>query len=60
MKVTNIASATVVIEHNGTRVLCDPWLSEGIYYGSWFHYPPLDTAHGLLRRRPVSAVLRQL
>ena len=26
-----------------TRVLCDPWLSEGIYYGSWFHYPPLDT-----------------
>jgi len=22
-------------------VLCDPWLTDGIYYGSWYHYPPL-------------------
>lgn len=41
MKVRYISSACVVVEHQGVRVLCDPWLTDGIYYGSWFHYPPL-------------------
>lgn len=45
MKVTYIKSATVVIEHQGKKVLCDPWLTDGIYYGSWFSYPkPSHTA----------------
>lgn len=39
MQVRYIKSATVVIEHNGVKVLCDPWLTEGIYYGSWFSWP---------------------
>ena len=42
MKVRYITSACVVIEHNNVQVLCDPWLTEGIYYGSWYHYPPLE------------------
>lgn len=41
MKVQFIKSACVLIEHAGTRVLCDPWLTDGVYYGSWYHYPPL-------------------
>lgn len=41
MRVQYISSATVVVEHGGKRVLCDPWLTDGIYYGSWCHYPPL-------------------
>lgn len=41
MKVTYIKSACVIIECCGKRVMCDPWLVDGIYYGSWFHYPPL-------------------
>lgn len=44
MNVRFIASACVVVEHAGVRVLCDPWLSDGIYYGSWYHYPPLTIA----------------
>lgn len=36
-----IKSACVVIGHAGVRILCDPWLTDGIYYGSWYHYPPL-------------------
>jgi UDP-MurNAc hydroxylase len=24
------------------QILCDPWLEEGAYYGSWCHYPPLE------------------
>lgn len=41
MKVQYVSSACVLVEHQGTRVLCDPWLTEGIYYGSWYHFPPL-------------------
>jgi UDP-MurNAc hydroxylase len=48
MEVRYIASATVVVEHAGTRVLCDPWLTDGIYYGSWFQYPrPVVTPEAL-------------
>lgn len=41
MKATYIASACVIAEHNGIQVLMDPWLTDGVYYGSWFHFPPL-------------------
>ncbi len=27
----------------GTKILCDPWIVNGVFEGSWFHYPPLDT-----------------
>jgi len=42
MKLTFIQSATVVIEHENVKILCDPWLTDGEYYGSWAHYPPYD------------------
>lgn len=41
MKVQYIQSACVIVEHNGVQVLCDPWLTDGAYYGSWYHYPEL-------------------
>jgi UDP-MurNAc hydroxylase len=40
MRVTHLKSATVLIEHAGVRVLCDPWLTDGEYYGAWHHVPP--------------------
>jgi len=42
MKLTHLKSATELIEANGIRILTDPWLADGTYYGSWFHYPPYD------------------
>jgi UDP-MurNAc hydroxylase len=42
MKLTYLKSASVVIEHNGIKILCDPWLVDGEYYGSWYHYPPVN------------------
>ena len=39
MKITHLVSATEVIELNGLRILMDPWLVDGEYYGSWCHYP---------------------
>lgn len=42
MKVTHLQSSTQIIEVGGTKVLTDPWLTEGEYLGSWFHYPPFE------------------
>jgi UDP-MurNAc hydroxylase len=42
MKIRYIKSATVCVESNGVKILTDPWLVDGEYYGAWFHYPPLE------------------
>ena len=39
MQVLNVGGATAIIEHEGVRMLCDPWLDEGIFHGSWHHWP---------------------
>lgn len=41
MRLQYIASACVLIEHAGVKVLCDPWLTDGIYGGAWYHCPSL-------------------
>ena len=33
----------IFIGSKGTKILCDPWIVDGIFEGSWFHYPPLKT-----------------
>lgn len=43
MKLTQIGGATAILEHHGVRILFDPWLDDGIFHGSWFHFPPLKT-----------------
>jgi UDP-MurNAc hydroxylase len=40
MKASLLRSATVLLETNGLKILTDPWLVDGEYYGSWAHYPP--------------------
>ncbi len=37
-----LRGACVIIEGGGKRILCDPWLTDGEYYGAWAHYPPYD------------------
>lgn len=49
MKITNIKSSTVIVESNGIKVLCDPWLFDGEYYGSWYHYPPLEVRDNVFK-----------
>ena len=41
MKIRKLGSATVLIETQDARILCDPWLTDGAYYGSWCNYPPI-------------------
>ncbi|HWB11579.1 MAG TPA: MBL fold metallo-hydrolase [Pirellulales bacterium] len=42
MKVQLLKSASVVVEAKGVKILADPWLVDGEYYGSWAHYPPYE------------------
>jgi UDP-MurNAc hydroxylase len=42
MKVTYLSSAAILVETDDAALLCDPWLVDGAFYGSWAHYPPLD------------------
>ena len=42
MKLTHLQSSTQLIHLGDITVLTDPWLTDGEYYGSWYHYPPFD------------------
>ena len=42
MKVHYVKSSTIIIEANEVKILTDPWLTDGEYYGAWYHYPPLE------------------
>ena len=44
MKFEFIANACGIFTGSkGTKILCDPWIDNGVFDGSWFHYPPLQT-----------------
>ena len=44
MKFEFIANACGIFTGSkGTKILCDPWIDNGVFDGSWFHYPPLKT-----------------
>lgn len=38
-KISHLQSATQVITMNGIKILTDPWLTDGEYFGSWSHHP---------------------
>jgi UDP-MurNAc hydroxylase len=42
LKITYLQNASIIIHNNGEKILCDPWLIDGCYYGSWHHYPKFD------------------
>jgi len=43
MKIQWFRSATVSVSSNsGATILCDPWITDGAFIGSWFHFPPLE------------------
>lgn len=44
MKLLNFGGATAILEHEGVRILFDPWLDDGIFHGAWYHYPPLEVS----------------
>ena len=42
MKITKIASSTIIINLDDLKIACDPWIENGEYYGSWFLEEKID------------------
>ena len=38
-------SGCILYLKNGKRILIDPWITEGIYLGSWIHEPALKYSY---------------
>ena len=47
MKIKLFRSATVGIILENYKILMDPWLTDGEYYGSWSHFPKFDLEKNL-------------
>ncbi len=47
MKINFYRSSTVGINLSGFKILMDPWLTDGEYFGSWSHYPYFDLENNL-------------
>jgi Beta-lactamase superfamily domain len=45
MRVTYYGQACTAIEIAGRTIVTDPWLTEGAYFGTWFHTHLLSDAH---------------
>jgi UDP-MurNAc hydroxylase len=49
MKLQFFGNAFVqIITADNKHIVCDPWIYDGAYYGSWHHYPPLDLPKSLI------------
>ena len=53
MKVRYIYSACIEIETNNLRILCDPWFAEGIFDGSWYHFPKITNPLKLIKEPDI-------
>src|SRR5262249_22372528 len=49
MKFTILSHAGLCVEHNGVRIISDPWLLGSCYWRSWWNFPepPADLIEGL-------------
>jgi UDP-MurNAc hydroxylase len=42
MKFTILSHAGLLVEHDGKRIVCDPWLIGSCYWRSWWNFPEPD------------------
>ncbi len=42
MKFVVLSHAGLAVEHNGVRLVCDPWLIGSCYWRSWWNFPEPD------------------
>ena len=56
MKIKFYRSATLGLDFDGVKILTDPWLTDGEYYGSWAHYPHFDIEENLKELNSYDAI----
>jgi len=48
MRIEYYYSACIKIITPNLKILCDPWFTEGIYDGSWYHFPKVEDPIGTI------------
>lgn len=56
MKIKMYRSSTVGICFDDIKILTDPWLTDGEYYGAWSHYPFFDIDKNLEELNSYDAI----
>ena len=56
MKIKLYRSSTVGLDLKGFKILMDPWLTDGEYYGSWSHFPPFNLDRNLEEINSYNAI----
>lgn len=56
MKIKLYRSSTIGINFGNFKLLQDPWLTDGEYYGSWSHYPHFDLKKNLSEINSYDAI----
>ena len=56
MKIKLYRSSTVGIHFDDFKLLTDPWLTDGEYYGAWSHYPYFDIDKNLNELNSYDAI----
>ena len=56
MKIKLYRSSTIGLNLNGYKILMDPWLTDGEYYGSWSHFPYFDLDKNLNEINSYNAI----
>ena len=56
MKIKLYRSATVGLDLGKFKLLMDPWLTDGEYYGSWSHFPYFDINKNLNEINSYNAI----
>lgn len=56
MRLKLYRSSTVGIFFENCKILTDPWLVDGEYYGSWSHYPPFNIKNHLEELNSYNAI----
>ena len=42
MKIKNIHNAFTIVETSNHKIVCDPWIAEGLFDGTWGKFPCVD------------------
>ena len=42
MKIKNVHNAFTIVEVNDSKIVCDPWIAEGLFDGTWGKFPCVD------------------
>ena len=49
MNIKNVHNAFTIVEVNKHKIVCDPWITEGLFDGTWGKFPKIDNIEKYLK-----------